>query len=213
MSKKTKKYYVVWEGRNPGIFNTWDECKAQTDGVAQAKFKSFTSLDLATLAFHSGPDNYYGKEVQEAPKLSASELARIGKPQLESIVVDGACSGRSGDMEYKGIYLATKELLFLQGPFKDGTNNIAEFLAIVHALAFCKQKNISIPIYSDSATAISWIKAKTARTKLAPTKNNKIIFELIERAETWLNTNSFPNKILKWETEAWGENPADFGRK
>jgi ribonuclease HI len=35
----------------------------------------------------------------------------------------------------------------------------------------------------------------------------------MERAEKWLLSNEFSNEILKWETKAWGEIPADFGRK
>ena len=39
------------------------------------------------------------------------------------------------------------------------------------------------------------------------------LFELIDRAENWLKTNHYSNKILKWDTPLWGEIPADFGRK
>ncbi|MGB0789138.1 MAG: ribonuclease H, partial [Marinirhabdus sp.] len=42
---------------------------------------------------------------------------------------------------------------------------------------------------------------------------NKPLFELIARAEKWLRTNTYTTKVVKWETRAWGEIPADFGRK
>ena len=42
---------------------------------------------------------------------------------------------------------------------------------------------------------------------------NQPLFELIERAEKWLRTHKFSTQIVKWETKAWGEIPADFGRK
>lgn len=45
------------------------------------------------------------------------------------------------------------------------------------------------------------------------TLQNKSVFDLIERAEAWLNANTWQNPILKWDTENWGEIPADFGRK
>ena len=99
------------------------------------------------------------------------------------------------------------------GPYRDGTNNIGEFLAIVHALALLKQHQSDLPVYSDSKTAISWVKKKKANTKVQATAQNKKLLELLLRAEKWLIDNNYPNKILKWETEKWGENPADFGRK
>ena len=60
---------------------------------------------------------------------------------------------------------------------------------------------------------MAWIKAKKCRTKVAKTKANKKIFELIARGEQWLKNNQWNTEILKWETKAWGEIPADFGRK
>lgn len=212
MSKKQKKYYVVWEGRTPGIFDQWDKCKASIDGYPQAKYKSFINKETAELAYFSDSKEYIGKVIEET-SLSAEELKLIGKPIQESIAVDGAWNTASGAIEYRGVYLLNNKELFKQGPFADGTNNIAEFLAIVHALAFCKEKKINLPIYSDSRNAISWVKYKNPRTNQKPTVANKVLFEMLDRAVQWLHTNNYPNQILKWETKAWGENPADFGRK
>jgi ribonuclease HI len=116
-------------------------------------------------------------------------------------------------MEYRGVDTKTKKQLFIQGPFEEGTNNIGEFLAIVHGLAFLKQNNSDRLIYTDSKTAISWVKKKTCNTKLERNEKNKALFELVERAINWLKTNSYKTIIVKWETKAWGEIPADFGRK
>ena len=116
-------------------------------------------------------------------------------------------------MEYKGVFTKTKAELFKLGPFEDATNNIGEFLAIVHALGYLKKQKINFPIYSDSITAMHWVKIQQANTKLKITEANKSLFYLVERAEKWLRENNYSNKILKWETKAWGENPADFGRK
>ena len=132
---------------------------------------------------------------------------------MQSIAVDGAGNNMTGTVEYQGVFTETKTLLFHQGPFEGGTNNIVEFLAIVHALAYCKKHGFSYPIYSDSKTAISWVKKKVANTKVEITSKNKEIIALITRAENWLKENTYTNKILKWETKAWGEIPADFGRK
>ena len=116
-------------------------------------------------------------------------------------------------MEYRGVDTKTQKEIFKQGPFEEGTNNLGEFLAIVHGLAFLKQKNSSRIIYTDSKTAISWVKKKTYNTKLERNDKNKPLFELVDRAVNWLKNNSYSTIIVKWETKAWGEIPADFGRK
>jgi ribonuclease HI len=209
MAKKTK-YYVIWAGHQPGVYDNWDEAKKQVEGYNGAKYKSYESKIEAESVFKDKPEKHiYGNKTAEKPK----KLFEVGKPIADSFVVDAAFSSATNAMEYQGIYLADKKKIFHQGPFADGTNNIGEFLAIVHALAFLQKHNLSIPIYSDSRTAIAWVKRKTANTKLVETKQNKTLFEMMERAEKWLKENNYKNPILKWETDFWGENPADFGRK
>ena len=117
-------------------------------------------------------------------------------------------------MEYQGIFYNTGKRIFHNGPLANGTNNIGEFLAIVHALGYCKKHHLpEMPIYSDSRNAIGWVKAKKCKTNLEESGKTLHIFELIKRAEHWLESNSYKNPVLKWETDSWGENPADFGRK
>jgi ribonuclease HI len=212
MAKKTK-FYVVWQGRKTGIFTDWKECEAQIKGFDDAQFKSFDSIAEAELAIQRNYWDFVAKK-DAASKVALKEPpVNIGKPIKDSIAVDAAWNTATGDMEYQGTYLATGQRIFLQGPFKDSTNNIGEFLAIVHGLAYLQKKGSDLPIYSDSRTAISWVKKKHANTKLALTPRNKPVFEMLQRAERWLAENKYSNKILKWETEYWGENPADFGRK
>jgi ribonuclease HI len=132
---------------------------------------------------------------------------------MNCVAVDAACSGNPGPMEYRGVYLLTGQQIFHYGPVY-GTNNIGEFLAIVHALALMKQKGISMTIYSDSRNALSWVKQKKCKTKLERTPKTEELFQMIERAENWLKNNSYDHiPLLKWETDQWGEVPADFGRK
>ena len=136
-----------------------------------------------------------------------------GKVDFNDIAVDAGCSGNPGAMEDQGVYLGNEQRLFHFGPIH-GTNNIGEFLAIVHALALMKQKGISMTIYSDSRNALSWVKQKKCKTKLERTPKTEELFKLIERAENWLKNNSYGDiPLLKWETDQWGEVPADFGRK
>ncbi|HAL65182.1 MAG: Uncharacterized protein XD81_0945 [Bacteroidetes bacterium 38_7] len=209
---KKYKYYVIWEGTQPGIVDSWEECLKRVKGFPNAKYKGFYDEESAQRAFEQTPDKYFEsnalfEEDQENEKSSSSEII------VPSICVDAACSGNPGILEYRGVDTSTRKQVFYQGPFKDGTNNIGEFLAIVHALALCEQKGLNIPIYSDSLNAIQWIKNRKAKTKLIQNENNKYLFELIARAENWLQNNEWNNLLLKWDTEHWGENPADFGRK
>ncbi len=205
-----KKYYVVWKGREPGVYDQWDDCHRQVEGFQGAKYKGFPDLETARRAYTEGPEEH----LKPAPKaMTPIMTALYGEPVVPSIAVDGACSGKTRDAEYQGVDTATKAALFRKGPFPDGTNNIMEFLAIVHALAYCAQRHLDIPVYSDSRTAMKWVRDKKAATKQLRTERNAVLFELVERAEKWLQTHAYPNRLLKWETEAWGEIPADFGRK
>jgi ribonuclease HI len=207
-----RKYYVVWVGKQTGVFESWQECETQIFGYPKAKYKSFKSKELAEQAFKSSSKEYIGVNISDS-ELTPEQLALIGEPIENSISVDGSWNTATGLVEYQGVHTTTGEIYFKKGPFADGTNNIVEFLAIVHALAYCKQNNIKEPIYSDSKTAIRWVKRKVAKTNHEKNERNKKLFELIDRAIKWLNENSYENAILKWETKAWGENPADFGRK
>ena len=211
MSKKNK-FFVVWNGREPGIYPSWDECKRQVHAYPEAKYKGFATEAEAREAFLSPYWDFVGKSAK-VNQPTKEQIIEAGLPEKESIAVDAACSGNPGLMEYQGVYTKTGELLFHQGPFKNGTNNIGEFLALVHGLAFLKQRNSSLPIYTDSKTALAWIKNKKAKTLLEKNAENAILFELIERAEKWLKENSYTTEVLKWKTEIWGEIPADFGRK
>lgn len=207
------KHYVVWKGLNPGIYDSWAECKSQVEGQEGAKYKSFESREEAVEAFDKGY-TYYLKTVSSAKAVAnLNPVIPVGKPINESIAVDAACSGNPGDMEYRGVYTATRQEIFHIGPLKQGTNNVGEFLALVHGLALLKQKGSNLPIYSDSRNAISWVKKKKCKTLLERTPENEPIFDLIERAEKWLNENTYQTVIYKWETSEWGEIPADFGRK
>ncbi|RIV34863.1 ribonuclease H [Flagellimonas lutimaris] len=211
MAKK-KKFYVVWKGKHPGIFESWADCKAQIDGVQGAQYKSFSTFAEAKKAFNGNYLEYKGKSKSKTD-LTPEELLKIGDPNYNSIAVDAASSGNPGKMEYRGVDTKTKRVLFHQGPFEQGTNNVGEFLALVHGLAFLKQQKSERILYSDSRIAIGWVRKKKCGTKLNKTAKNAQLFELIERAEEWLKKNRFNTPIVKWETKAWGEIPADFGRK
>lgn len=207
------KFYVVWKGLNPGIYDNWAECKAQVEGQEGAKYKSFESREAAAEAFDKGYAHYLKAASSSKAVARLAPETPVGRPINESLAVDAACSGNPGDMEYRGVYTATGQEIFHIGPLKKGTNNVGEFLALVHGLALLKQKESSLPIYSDSRNAILWVKKKKCKTLLERIPENEVIFNLIERAEKWLNENTYTTPIYKWETSEWGEIPADFGRK
>lgn len=213
MAKKKEKFYVVWFGNPTGIFTSWEECQRSIKGVKGAQYKSFDTFSDAKIAYSREYEDYKGKGGKNKRNISLEELKRIGDPDLFSISVDAASSGNPGIMEYRGVDTQTEEQIFHQGPFKEGTNNVGEFLAIVHGLAYLKKKKSARKIYSDSKIAIGWVKKKKCNTKLKNTPRNRDLFDLIHRAEVWLMNNSYNTKILKWETKVWGEIPADFGRK
>lgn len=201
------KFYVVWQGLNPGIYCSWEECLLQVKGVQGAKYKGFETREEAETAFSEGAPSY-------SPRLKKEESSKVLPADINcAVAVDASCMGNPGKMEYQGVWAADGGLIFRIGPFEDGTNNIGEFLAIVHALAWMEKNGVNYTIYSDSRNAMLWVANKKCKTKLEHTGRNDIIFELIERAEKWLNTHSFRAKIVKWDTKAWGEIPADFGRK
>ncbi|RUA14639.1 MAG: ribonuclease H [Flavobacteriia bacterium] len=207
-----KKFYVVWKGKHPGIFESWADCKAQIEGFKGAQYKSFPTFAEAKKAYNGNYSDYKGTTKGKS-ELSPQELLKIGDPNYNSIAVDAASSGNPGKMEYRGVDTKTKKVLFHQGPFEQGTSNVGEFLALVHGLAFLKQKKSDRILYSDSRIAIGWVRKGKCGTKLDKTAKNANLFELIERAEDWLKKNRYTTPIVKWETKAWGEIPADFGRK
>ncbi len=225
---KKQKYYVVWRGLEPGIYLSWEECEPLVKGFPNPKYKAFNTEEEAKIAF-ADPDYPLGKQGNGeplAPKKSKIEVMKAIKEGKEDLIdqavkgglllnalaVDAACSGNPGMMEYQGVYVATGQSIFHFGPMF-GTNNIGEFLAIVHGLALMKKQGISLPIYSDSRNAMSWVKQKKCRTKLERNAKTEELFQLIERAEKWLCENTYETPILKWDKGLWGETPADFGRK
>lgn len=228
MNKK-QKYYVVWKGRRTGIFQTWDEAKAQVNGFAGARYKAFNTRAEAEAAFRHGSartERVGAEWVATEPGSAATpryvaprarwqqlRLLGIEPPLLPSYCADAACAANPGVLEYRAVKTETGEILFARGPFPEGTNNIGEFLALVETLIILRERNDASPIYSDSRNAINWVRVKKCKTQLLPNTRNAELFERIERAEEWLHANVYPNKILKWDTKNWGEIPADYGRK
>jgi ribonuclease HI len=203
------KFYVVWKGHHPGIYSDWKEAELQILGFEGAQYKAFPDRESAIEAYRLGVSGFY----KNVAKPAAKNISSGKGPILTSLSVDAACSGNPGAMEYRGVLTSNRQEIFRIGPFPLGTNNIGEFLALVHGIALLKKQGSDIPIYSDSVNALSWVRKKEARTKLPRSEKTEQLFQLIDRAVDWLKNNTYTNQLLKWETERWGEIPADFGRK
>ena len=150
--------------------------------------------------------DYYDSQ-RDYKKMSTS------KPILPALAVDAACSGNPGVMEFRGVIADTGTEVFHRGPFVEGTNNIGEFLALVLGLAYIKKYNLNWVIYTDSVTALAWVRQKRCKTKIEWSAKNQDLFHMVRKAEMWLHDNTWTTPIYKWDTKAWGEIPADFGRK
>jgi ribonuclease HI len=205
---KKEKFYVVWQGRRTGVFTNWEECRAAVHGFQGARYKSFSEKALAYEALKKGPEKVTTDSRSQAKK----KLEIADKPTHAYMAVDAACSGNPGAMEYRGVNPEGVEL-FRSGVYPVGTNNIGEFLAIVHALAWQQNQQLDLPIYTDSVNAMKWVAEGKAKTKLPRTAKTEKLFEHISRAENWLKTHRVHVYVLKWDTAQWGEIPADFGRK
>ena len=211
-----QKFYVVWRGRKPGVYDSWDDCKQQVEGFGEAAYKAYATLEDAEEAF------WRGKEAAQPAQAVAGQDDKKGGTPLpaaaprpydeDAIAVDAACSGNPGPMEYRGVDLRSGQELFHLGPMH-GTNNIGEFLAIVHALALLKKQGVKRTVYSDSRNALLWVRQKQCKTKLERNAQTEGLFQLIDRAVIWLRNNKIEVPLLKWQTKEWGEVPADFGRK
>lgn len=211
----SRKFYVVWKGFSPGIYDSWEECKLQVTGFPGAEYKSFDSQEAATRAYRGD----YKEQIQLLRSIAMNRRETVNYEAIpdiikDSIAVDGACSGNPGPMEYRGVDVMTGAEIFHVGPLADGTNNVAEYLALIHVLAFLKKtNNTETVVYSDSRTALSWLRNRGHKSKLARTKNNDKIFDMLARADKWIQSNVSYNRVIKWDTEKWGEIPADFDRK
>lgn len=222
MANYSKRYYVVWKGRVPGVYDNLDDAMEQVDDFPGAIFKSYASSEEAAEAYRK---SQFREDKNDLGNLllasTRKNISAAGKPDyfsfpeidLDGWAVDASCLGNPGTMEYRGVELKTGREIFRVGPFQKSTNNIGEFLAIVHALALMYQSGQFHTIYSDSVTGMAWVRNRKIKTQLTREPANEKSFQMMERALSWLHTHQYNAKILKWQTEIWGEIPADFGRK
>lgn len=224
MAKK-QKYYVVWQGKRPGIYTDWETCKAQVVGVQGAQYKSFDTMAEAESALRMPYSSVVASTARAAASAGTPSVLFVDEngmtalrpgtenpPVLDALAVDAACSGNPGVMEYQGVYIPTRTRVFHYKHPK-GTNNIGEFLALVHGLSYLKKHGLNQLIYTDSVNAMSWVRQRQCKSKLPVDAATADLWDYVHRAENWLKQNTFTTEIRKWDTDHWGEIPADFGRK
>jgi ribonuclease HI len=212
MAHKSHKYYAVRKGRQTGIFTNWQDCKAQVHQFPHAEYKSFATQSEAEAFLRRPAPAPVPLKINQITNLVSAD-APVVPFVADSICVDASCRGNPGKMEYRGVHTGSGVEIFHSPVFPVGTNNLGEFLAIVHGLTYLQQRGSAIPIYSDSRTALLWVARKQVHTNLPRHAPTEAIWQCIDRALRWLNSHTYPNPLYKWDTAVWGEIPADFGRK
>src|SRR5699024_9777569 len=204
------------------IYTNWADCQAQTKNFAQAKFKSYGSREQAEKAFREGAQHHWGKgsvkndkkeQTSRKTNPNKSDTTTSNEIDYNSISVDVGTRGNPGPVEYQGVDTQTGKVIFSHGPISKGTNNLGEFLAIVHALAYLNKIGSNKAVYTDSRNAMKWVREKAVSTTLKRDATTREIWDLIDRALHWLHQHTYENKVLKWDTKKWGEIKADYGRK
>ena len=175
-----KKFYVVWQGKTPGIYTDWNSCKQQVDKFAGARYKSFPTQAEAQQAFNGGghlsksvisgsavsplaKSNVVKKPASHATAknsiktYTAADIAKM--PVDVKIYTDGGCEpnpGQSGSG--MAVYRAERIAELWYGLYNAmGTNNTAELNALHQALIMARtesQLSQSVAIFCDSKYAI-----------------------------------------------------------
>ena len=128
--------------------------------------------------------------------------------RTQGIAVDAAHSTKNRMTEYRGIDLKTGQIIFHE-KLGNQTVNIGEFPAIVEGVKHIYETGYTPKvIFSDSMVAITWfVNRKTASGK----RNMELM-----KAEAFIrimDEKIKDIKVIHWDNKAWGEIPADFGRK
>ncbi len=200
----SRRYYVVWRGRRPGVYDSWEACAEQVQGYPNALYRAYPSRALAEKAFRMGP---------EAAWLPTWALAEPG-PERPSLAVDASASRPRGPVAYRGVLLQPRGKVqpVFEGRLGEATVPLGEFLALVRALQWLDAHEQRMPVYTDSTTALGWFhRGGPSPTALERTPEDAR--RSLEEALRWLQQHPGPWDVRLWETAAWGENPADFGRK
>ena len=198
-----KKFYVVWAGRETGIFTNWSDTRKQVDQFPQCKFKSFKTRQEAEAAYAAGWSkkrensakkigNTTAKKSQTTPKFMAPRLAGTSSKSTKhydiEVYCDGACEPNPGESGSGVAVYREGNLSELWYGLYDaqGTNNAAELNALYQALLIAKEgidSGKEVEVLSDSqygincvtVWAFNWQKKGWKRKRPGDIKNLEII--------------------------------------
>jgi ribonuclease HI len=210
VANQRKQYYAVRNGRKPGIYRTWEECKAQVDGYARAQYKGFSSLEEAEeyMGYTKTDKPQAGKLPAARPSVTKPSGAKPSKtPKKKSgtvrsedeakaletletsdglkhvvIYTDGACLGNPGPGGYGVVLLHDKDRKEFSKGFRLTTNNRMEILACIVGLQALNGP-CAVTLYSDSQYVInSMTKGWALRWRKNKWKRND---ESVPNADLW----------------------------
>lgn len=160
-----KKYYAVRIGKTPGIYFTWDDCKAVTDGYPGAKYKSFTSLEEAE-AFVKGEAESNSDERENL------QMKILGDTTDKNYAfVDGSYNVATGVYGYGGFLISQGQKYVLQGSGNEeemaSMRNVAgEILGSMAAIEKAMELGLKkIDVYYDYMGIEKWATGEWKRNK------------------------------------------------
>jgi ribonuclease HI len=163
-----QKFYVVWSGRETGVFTDWATTHRAVDKYAGARFKSFPTRAEAEQAFDRGgytsiPPKTAGRQKASAPN-GVPSAVYVSRQFDVSIYCDGACEPNPGNAGSGVVVYRAGELAQLWfGLYNSmGTNNTAELNALYHALRIAEgeiQTGKTVAVRSDSQYSINCIRS------------------------------------------------------
>ncbi|MCK9274883.1 MAG: ribonuclease HI [Syntrophales bacterium] len=150
---KSKKFYAVARGRNPGIYTEWfgpGGAEEQIRAVKGARYKGFSTREEA--------ERWLGNPSTE-PLKSAGKAERGDASVTENSVIvytDGGALGNPGPGGYGAVIIDGDKRTELSQGFRLTTNNRMELAACIAALKTLKKPS-DVVLYSDSSYVVNGI--------------------------------------------------------
>jgi ribonuclease HI len=138
-----KKFYVVWTGRQTGVFTDWPTAQRSVDGFPGAKYKSFPTRAEAETALRAGAPPRTAARSATTKQTKPAQDDAFASDSVVSLQIycDGACEPNPGNAG-SGVVVyragAVTELWYgLYNP--NGTNNTAELNGLLSALLMAEK--------------------------------------------------------------------------
>ena len=184
-----RRNYVVFVGREPGIYSNLSDCLEQLRGFKDRKYLSYTSLAEAEEALkrYNQGTLYIGDNISDTLKQDINSGIYISCT-YDAQTEQWAAYGK--DIE-SGMELLSIDAM----PF--ATKNLTEFLAVVAVLRYCKNRGKLDNVYVDNIKILNWIHNKKAEYFIQKNQKNKELYTAILAAEKWLSDNANYNNVTR----------------